>query len=107
MDSLRSECGIEYAAQAIAIHGVLSAAPRRTVPVAGMLASIRGVALHVSRLDDIEADLIIRGARVAANAKALMYDFSVTADVETLLTGRVTIVLSSPSAAPESVGAQQ
>ena len=104
VDSLRSECGIEYAAQAIAIHGALSAAPHRAAPVAGMLASVRGVALHVSRLDDIDADLIIRGARVGGNANALMYDFLITATATPLLAGRVTIVLRNPSPEPAGVG---
>jgi predicted hotdog family 3-hydroxylacyl-ACP dehydratase len=107
LDALRSECGIEYAAQAVAIHAVLSGAPHRAAPAVGMLASIRDVALHVSRLDNIDTDMVIRGTRVGGNAKALMYDFLITAEAKTLLAGRVTIVLANPAAAPAGVGLYQ
>jgi predicted hotdog family 3-hydroxylacyl-ACP dehydratase len=103
-DRLRSECGIEYAAQAIAIHGVLHASLHSAPPVAGMLASVRGVTLHVNRLDDIDADLVIRGERISGDATALMYDFSITAESRTLLAGRATIVLRRPAAVPASAG---
>src|ERR1700747_1616723 len=67
---LGAACGIEYAAQAMAVHGALVAASaplERTVssnarasigPAIGYLASVRNVVLCVERLDDIEADLI-------------------------------------------------
>ena len=97
---LRAECGIEYAAQAIAIHGVLNAVPHGSSQVAGMLASVRGVSLHVERLDDVGADLVIRGARIGGDATALLYEFSIAAESNTLLAGRATIVLRSPHLAP-------
>jgi predicted hotdog family 3-hydroxylacyl-ACP dehydratase len=102
MDRLRAECGIEYAAQAIAIHGVLNTAPHAASPVAGMLASVRGVTLQVDRLDDIDADLVIRGARISGDATALMYEFSIACESKTLLAGRATIVLRRPSMMPTS-----
>ncbi|MBV8403145.1 MAG: 3-hydroxylacyl-ACP dehydratase, partial [Gammaproteobacteria bacterium] len=66
---LGAACGIEYAAQAMAVHGALiaSSAPlastvavsvRGSIASMGYLASVRNVALHVSRLDDLEVDLI-------------------------------------------------
>ena len=96
-DRLRAECGIEYVAQAIAIHGVLNAAPHGASAVAGMLASVRGLTLHVNRLDDIDADLVIRGIRIGGDSTALLYDFSIACKLKTLLTGRATIVLRGPS----------
>lgn len=104
VDRLRAECGIEYAAQAIAIHGVLNAVPHGASPVAGMLASVRGVTLHVNRLDDIDADLVIQGARISGDATALLYDFSIAWESKTLLAGRATIVLRRPSITPTSAG---
>src|SRR5579864_9625666 len=63
---LGAACGIEYAAQAMAVHGALVAASaplastvsrsvRSSLGAAvGYLASVRNVALHVARLDDLE-----------------------------------------------------
>ncbi len=62
---LGAACGIEYAAQAMAVHGALiaSSAPlastvsrsvRGSIGASvGYLASVRNVALHVARLDDL------------------------------------------------------
>jgi len=95
---LRSECGIEYAAQAIAIHGVLSASPGQT-GAAGMLASAREVVSHVARLDDVNGTLLIRATRISGDATALLYAFSISSDSMTLQAGRATIVLRPPSKA--------
>lgn len=104
---LRSECGIEYAAQAIAIHSVLSAAPLGTAAVAGMLVSARGVMLHVDHLDDIDDDLVVRACRVAGDATALMYDFSIDRIAKTLMSGRASIVLRGPAAASARAGSHE
>ena len=51
--------GIEYAAQAMAIHGALIAgeADEGAAPRQGYLTSVRSVSLHVTRLDDLPGDL--------------------------------------------------
>jgi predicted hotdog family 3-hydroxylacyl-ACP dehydratase len=85
-------CGIEYAAQAMAIHGALLQAER---PAAGFLASVRDVHLAASRLDDIEADLICSAAHVAGDASSAMYDFTVSAGRRILLSGRAAVVLDA------------
>lgn len=94
---LRSECGIEYAAQAIAIHGALSAPPGRA-GAAGMLASAREVVSHVSRLDDVDGRLLIQATRISGDATALLYAFSISCGPVPLQAGRVTIVLRPPRA---------
>jgi predicted hotdog family 3-hydroxylacyl-ACP dehydratase len=90
---LRAVCGIEYAAQAMAIHGALAAAPAGATPRAGMLASVRSVELQVDRLDDIDSDLVVRCARLGGDDSALLYEFSVSWDLRVLLSGRGTIFL--------------
>jgi predicted hotdog family 3-hydroxylacyl-ACP dehydratase len=85
-------CGIEYAAQAMAIHGALVHAER---PEAGFLASVRGVRLSASRLDDIEADLYCHAAHVAGDALSAMYRFTVSAGDKILLEGRASVVLDA------------
>jgi predicted hotdog family 3-hydroxylacyl-ACP dehydratase len=106
-DRLRIECGIEYAAQAIAIHGVLNSTAPSAPPVAGMLVGVRGVMLQVSRLDDIEGDLVVQGVRTGGDATAVLYDFSITGESTTLLAGRATIVLRRPSVKPTAAGARE
>lgn len=85
-------CGIEYAAQAMAIHGALIQAER---PAAGFLASVRDVHLAASRLDDIDADLICSAAQVAGDAWSAMYEFTVSAGGRILVSGRASVVLDA------------
>ena len=58
-DRLGAACGIEYAAQAMAVHGALLAPSGSAGARVGYLVSVRGVQLHVPRLDDVVADLLV------------------------------------------------
>lgn len=93
-DRLGAACGIEYAAQAMAAHGALLAAPG-SAPRAGYLASVRGVDLEVARLDDIGADLDIEAERLSGDDNTILYGFSVSAADRLLLSGRATVVLDA------------
>src|SRR5580698_5366994 len=53
--TLGAACGIELAAQAMAIHGRLLSGDAGP-PVRGALASVRDVHLHTATLDEIEGD---------------------------------------------------
>ncbi len=87
-------CGIEYAAQAMAVHGALIATASRGPPVAGYLASVRNVQFHIARLDTVEADLVVRGERLAGDSRSVLYEFSVSGGAQLLLSGRASIVLA-------------
>lgn len=99
---LGAACGIEYAAQAMAAHGGLLAAgaavadksPRNS-PRSGYLASVRGVELHVARLDDIAADLRVEAERLSGDDNTVLYGFSVAAGERVLLNGRAIVVLDA------------
>ncbi|MGA9992871.1 MAG: 3-hydroxylacyl-ACP dehydratase [Thiobacillaceae bacterium] len=93
-DRLGAACGIEYAAQAMAAHGALSAAAS-SAPRVGYLASVRGVDLHVARLDDIAADLNIEAERLSGDDNTILYGFRVSAAGRELLSGRATVVLDA------------
>ncbi len=93
-DRLGAACGIEYAAQAMAAHGGLLAAAG-SAPRAGYLASVRGVDFHVTRLDDIAADLSIEAERLSGDDNTILYGFSVTAGDRLLLSGRAAVVLDA------------
>jgi predicted hotdog family 3-hydroxylacyl-ACP dehydratase len=91
---LGAACGIEYAAQAMAAHGALLAAADGA-PRAGYLASVRGVDLHVSRLDDIAADLEVEAERLSGDGNTILYGFRVSAAGRELLSGRAAVILDA------------
>jgi predicted hotdog family 3-hydroxylacyl-ACP dehydratase len=93
---LGAAAGIEYAAQAMAVHGALLAgddgAPRQ-----GYLASVRGVTLHVARLDDLPGQLDVHAERLSGDTSNVLYQFSVSHAGRCLLAGRATVVLDTTS----------
>ena len=89
---LGAACGIEYAAQSMAVHGVLVAATGTNGPAMGYLASVRGVRLFVDRLDDLRSDLIATATRVTSDDTTVLYDFAVLEGERALLRGRATII---------------
>jgi predicted hotdog family 3-hydroxylacyl-ACP dehydratase len=91
---LGSVCGIEYAAQAMAIHGALLAAAADQ-PRQGYLASVRGVDLPAERLDDIDADLDIEAERLSGDDNNVLYRFEVRAAGRLLLGGRAAVILDA------------
>jgi predicted hotdog family 3-hydroxylacyl-ACP dehydratase len=93
-DRLGAACGIEYAAQAMAVHGALLAAAD-SAPRVGYLASVRGVELQVARLDDIAADLELEAERLSGDDNTILYGFRVSAAGRELLSGRAAVVLDA------------
>jgi predicted hotdog family 3-hydroxylacyl-ACP dehydratase len=91
---LGSACGVEYAAQAMAVHGALVAA-RNAAPAAGYLVGLRKVLLQVARLDDIETDLLISGERMSGDNTIVIYEFSVHNAQRSFLSGRATVALDA------------
>ncbi|MBC9073252.1 3-hydroxylacyl-ACP dehydratase [Thauera sp. CAU 1555] len=88
--------GIEYAAQAMAVHGALLAGDAAP-PAPGFLGSARGVDCLVDRLDDIDAPLDIEAERLSGDARTLLYGFTVSAAGRPLLRGRAAVVLGAAS----------
>lgn len=75
---LASACAIEYAAQAAAVHGALSAPSEGGAQArGGMLASVRGVELAVARLDTLSGDLLVHARRIQSDARSALYEFAV------------------------------
>lgn len=92
--------GIEYAAQAVAVHGALLA-DADGAPALGFLGSARGVACQVGRLDDIAADLVVDAERLSGDDRTLLYAFTLSAGDCRLLSGRVSVVLgAAPTESP-------
>ena len=96
---LGAVCGIEYAAQAMALHaGCPAGEPTRPASLAGgvhgLIASVRRVALEVSRLDDLPGDLIAAAVHVHGDAHSALYDFTLTSEGRLLASGRAAVVLT-------------
>ncbi|MDP1682547.1 MAG: 3-hydroxylacyl-ACP dehydratase [Burkholderiales bacterium] len=92
---LGAACGIEYAAQAMAVHGALLAPPDSIGAWVGYLVSVRGTQLHVPRLDEIAADLQVEATCITRSENNILYQFSVSAAGRLLLDGRATVVLNA------------
>lgn len=102
---LGAACGIEYAAQAMAVHGALlaqQAEAHSVVPRAGFLVSARAVTLQVARLDDIAGELLIEATCIMSNASNILYEFSISTGQQLLLHGRAAVVLDVQAALKES-----
>lgn len=87
---------IEYAAQAMAVHGVLLAGAGRPLGV-GYLASVRGVRLHAERLDDVAGDLHVEVQRLSGDDAVILYAFTVSGAGRCLAEGRASVVLDADS----------
>ena len=83
-------CGIEYAAQAMALHGALTAAAAS--PRLGYLASVRDLDCAIARLDTLDG-LTIAADQLHAEAGRVIYRFALTSDGRPVLSGRAAVVL--------------
>jgi predicted hotdog family 3-hydroxylacyl-ACP dehydratase len=116
---LSSANGIEYAAQAMALHAALvgGAGQRRAAaptaeqiveqvsrqagePVGkqtphGVLASVRAVQLHVPRLDVFTGELRVRAVLLSGDPRTAIYAFSVLDGERALLDGRASVLFSA------------
>lgn len=97
---LGAASGIEYAAQAMAVHGALLA-DAGSRPRHGYLTSLRGVTLHVARLDDLPGDLSIEAECVSGDSHNVLYRFTVSHAGRCLIDGRATVVLDTATVAAE------
>lgn len=84
---------IEFAAQAMAIHGALVIAARHAKPRIGLLVSARDCRFHCDRLDQVAGDLHVKAHRLAGSAIMLMYGFTVSAGIQCLAEGRASVLL--------------
>lgn len=91
---LLAPCAVEYAAQAMALHGALRAPPASR-PQGGYIAALREVRFGADTLHDIEGDLQVHAQRLAGDANLVSYRFRVdAADGRMLAEGRATVLLN-------------
>ena len=91
---LRTICAIEYGAQAIAAHSALLRSPSGHGPVVGLLAAVRDLVTTQPYIHTIEGALTVRADAVLIQEHGLMYLITVQGEGRTLLSGRVSVMLS-------------
>lgn len=96
-ERLSTACGIEYAAQAMAVHGALLAPDDQERPRAGFLISIRGTTIHRTYLDDIKQVLTINAELIHKSESNILYNFKLFEENDLLLDGRAAVMLNSES----------
>ena len=89
---LPAVCGIEYAAQAMAVHGGL-AGQLAGRPRAGYLANLRDVECRRSRLDDVQGDLVVEAEQLAGDGAHVIYRFKLGVGAVEVLSGQALVVL--------------
>ncbi|GGI20032.1 3-hydroxylacyl-ACP dehydratase [Oxalicibacterium faecigallinarum] len=94
--------GIEYAAQAMAVHTALlmtskADAPVTERPTAGFLASVRNTTFHAARLDDLDESLQVEVTLTHSEPNCILYQFAVRGQhsQKPLLDGRATVIIDA------------
>lgn len=89
---LHAICGVEYAAQAFALHGGLAGGAHAR-PRAGYLASLRDLACRLAYLDTIEGDLLVEAERLVDEGSRVIYRFTLGSKAGEVMSGRAAVVL--------------
>ena len=82
----------EYGAQAMAVHGALSARARGAHAQAGFVVSLREIELSIATLESLRGELVIEARRLAADRASWQYAFSVHHGGARLARGRAAIL---------------
>jgi predicted hotdog family 3-hydroxylacyl-ACP dehydratase len=92
LGTLNAVCGIEYAAQAMAVHGRLSGVVDCR-PQIGYLASVRQFVSKCDRLDLLAGDLLIDAERLHQDEGRVIYRFALRCDGAEVASGRAAVIL--------------
>ena len=93
--ALAAVCGLEYGAQAMAIHGALQAGMGQA-PRIGYLVSAHELRWETERLDQLPAPLVIEAQRILGSANQVSYQFTLRTSAGDVMQGRASVVLSVP-----------
>lgn len=91
--ALPAPCGLEYGAQAMAIHGALVAG-RDAKPRVGLLVAAHALTWQVARLDTVAGALTIHARRLLGSAQQVAYEFDVRDGTRALVSGRASVMLA-------------
>jgi len=83
----------EYGAQAMAVHGALSARASGAAAKPGLLVSLRGVKLGVQRIDDLPGDLDVHAEKLLDSDTSWQYAFRVEHLGQLIASGRAAVMV--------------
>lgn len=86
---------LEYASQAMAVHGGLHDREQGTQMTEGYLAALRDVNINLCELDEIHTELKIEANKILSQNGNMIYSFNVLAEEKKLISGRATVVAIS------------
>lgn len=94
-NTLTSMAAIEYAGQAMALHGSLIASDRTSGnrPRKGYLASLRNIVVDHQALDNLSDDLLIEVELLMGDNDSSFYAFKVSTAKTSVITGRAAVKL--------------
>ncbi len=97
---LDTMAAIEYAAQAMAVHGALIAEHNASItpsasPKMGYLASVRDVSCAIPFLHELAAPMRIEATRLMGEETRILYEFKVSAGEQLCAQGRAAVVLDA------------
>ena len=91
-DRLSSLHGLEYGAQAMAVHGALLAREQNEQIGPGYLAALRQVELNVDWLHDIEGPIEVEATRLMGQGGQFIYEIRLREAGRPLLRARATVM---------------
>jgi predicted hotdog family 3-hydroxylacyl-ACP dehydratase len=97
---LDTMAAIEYAAQAMAVHGALIAENATSItssdsPKMGYLASVRDVSCAIPFLHELSSPLRIEATRLMGEETRVLYEFKVSSSEQLCAQGRAAVVLDA------------
>ncbi len=92
-DGLKAIHLCEYGAQAMAVHGGLLGRARGGAVKAGVLVALRGVQLHVARIDDLAGELVGEAELLMDSETSQQYGFRILHGGEVIAEGRAAVML--------------
>jgi predicted hotdog family 3-hydroxylacyl-ACP dehydratase len=94
---LGAGCALEYAAQAMAVHGALLRPSGSTGIAFGLLTSARELDLFVVRLDDLDGELLVQARAIQTGSDSALYAFSLRHTDRLLARGRASLWFGAAS----------
>ncbi|MEO8544725.1 MAG: hydroxymyristoyl-ACP dehydratase [Burkholderiaceae bacterium] len=91
---LGAAVGVEYAAQAMAVHGALRVSDEKPIRQ-GYLTSVRGLKLYVDRLDNLSGPIRVSAQWLSGDARLVLYQFELEHDGMCLMAGRASVVMDA------------
>ena len=86
---------LEYAAQAMAVHGGLHNRENGIKMSEGYLAALRDIKIHLCELSEIKDEIRIDATKILSQQGNMIYSFSVSFNGIDLASGRATVVAVS------------